>query len=111
MKLAHVQQVEARRASGYSLKQLFGERDVAGGRTAFGTVLLAPGARIPQEGISLHNEDEYSLVLKGSIVIQSGDVTRRIEAGWATLIPAGEAHWVLNDGEEEAEVVWALVRR
>lgn len=96
---------------GVSLKTLFAESVIDGGRTTFGTVVVPAKTRIPLNGTGVHEQDEYSIVIKGSIVTGIGDKVYRMSAGEASLIPAGEAHWSYNDGDEDCEVVWALVKK
>lgn len=75
----------------------------------FGTVVIPPGQRIPLEGTAHHDQYEYSFVIKGTFVTESGQEKYRISSGQATFIPAGEKHWAYNDGDEECEIVWVLV--
>ncbi|UFJ42399.1 cupin domain-containing protein [Brevibacillus humidisoli] len=94
-----------------SLKTLFSERDLEGANARFGVVTIPPKTRIPLSGTGAHEEDEYSIVVKGAMIAGVGDMEYRLSAGDASLIPAGEAHWAYNDGEENCEIVWVLVRR
>ncbi|MDM5196738.1 cupin domain-containing protein [Fictibacillus enclensis] len=94
-----------------SMKTLFNEAIIEGGRTLMGTVSIPAGARIPLEGTGAHDQDEYGLVLKGSIVTMSGGEEYRVSSGQATFIPRGEEHWAYNDGQEDCEIVWVLVNR
>ncbi|WP_134698662.1 cupin domain-containing protein [Ammoniphilus sp. YIM 78166] len=94
-----------------SLKTLFSEEHVEGGKAKFGVVSVPPKARIPLSGTGAHDEDEYSIVVKGSILAGITGQEYRLTVGDASLIPAGEAHWAYNDGEEECQIVWVLVKR
>ncbi|MDQ0338747.1 quercetin dioxygenase-like cupin family protein [Caldalkalibacillus uzonensis] len=111
MKIISVKDVPPDQTSPVTMKKLFTEEDTAGGRITFGVVTIPPGERVPVEGLSIHDQDEYALVLKGSIRTMSAGKEVRVARGQATFIPAGEAHWAYNDGDEECEIVWALVRR
>jgi len=93
------------------LKVLFPAEAIPGGRLTFGTVTIPPKGRIPTTGMGVHPEDEYSLVVKGSVITGTADRVSLLTAGQAALIPAGEAHWSCNEGEDECEIVWALVSR
>ncbi|TCT20478.1 cupin domain [Melghiribacillus thermohalophilus] len=75
----------------------------------FGFVTIPPGQRVPLSGMSTHQEHEYSLVIKGSLITESGGKEYRISKGQATYIPAGESHYAFNDGEQDCEIVWVLV--
>lgn len=76
----------------------------------FGTVTIAPGERVPQEGFSKHEENEYSVIIKGKIEGESGGKPFSVSESNATLIASGEQHWAINSGEEPCEIVWALVK-
>ncbi|WP_232476076.1 cupin domain-containing protein [Flavisphingomonas formosensis] len=54
---------------------------------------FAAGLRVPEEGRSQHDEIEISLVLSGAFDLESGGERRRIEAGDAVVVPAGESHF------------------
>ncbi|WP_027415132.1 cupin domain-containing protein [Aneurinibacillus terranovensis] len=94
-----------------SLKTLFTDEHIAGGNAKFGVITIPPEGRVPLNGTGSHDEDEYSIVIKGSILSGTGDQEYRMKSGDASLIPAGEAHWAYNDGEEDCEIVWVLVKR
>jgi len=110
LEIVTIKDAEADQSSDVIMKTLFGD-NVNDGRTRFGTVMIPPGIRIPAQGASSHDADEYSVVLKGSIVTMSGGKEYRVTSGQATFIPAGEAHWCLNDGNENCEIIWVLVKR
>jgi len=76
----------------------------------FGYVLVPAGERLPAEGTTFHEEQEYSYLIKGSLKGVSGGKPYEISAGEASFIPAGEEHWCVNDGEEPVELIFALVK-
>lgn len=96
---------------GATLKTMFPFNAIDGGKTRFGIVTIPPGVRIPIEGLAPHDEDEYCIVVSGSMVVTIGETEYRVSVGDATLITSGEAHASHNDGDEECVVVWALVKR
>ncbi|NRQ55989.1 MULTISPECIES: cupin domain-containing protein [Brevibacillus] len=96
---------------GVTLKILFTEDQVENGKATFGVVVVPPGARIPLSGSGSHAQDEYSIVVKGTILAGTEEGEYRMSANDASLIPAGEAHWAYNDGSEDCEIVWVLVKR
>ncbi|RNB85471.1 cupin domain-containing protein [Brevibacillus fluminis] len=93
------------------LKTMFPFDAIDGGKTRFGIITIPPGARIPVVGLAPHDEDEYCIVVSGSMVVTVAENEYRVSVGDATLIPSGEAHASHNDGDEECVVVWALVKR
>jgi quercetin dioxygenase-like cupin family protein len=109
--LVTVKEIADENRPGVSMKTIFDESVVEGGRALLGTVSFPPGARIPLTGTGAHEQDEYGLVLKGSFLTMSGGKEYRVSAGQATFIPRGEEHWALNDGQEDCEIVWVLVKR
>lgn len=91
------------------LKTLFEQRSEALDFT-FGTVTIQPGERVPKEGLSVHEENEYSLIINGSIEGESGGEKYQSTKGEATFIPAKEKHWAINNSNEPCEIVWVLVK-
>jgi quercetin dioxygenase-like cupin family protein len=111
MNIVTVKEIVEESRPGVSMKTIFDESVIQGGRTLLGTVSIPPGARIPLSGTGSHEQDEYGIVLKGSILTMSGGKEYRVSSGQATFIPNGEEHWALNDGQEDCEIVWVLVNR
>lgn len=96
----------AAEGDGYHLKSL-----LEGQGVRLGIVNIPVGARIPLHATGTHEQDEYSYIVKGSLVMEAGGKEYHVKAGDATLIHAGESHWCINNGDEEALVVWSLVSR
>lgn len=111
MLISRGQEVQAEAVPDVVLKTMLPFDSIEDGKTRFGIVTIPPGSRIPVTGLAPHDEDEYSILVKGTMVTTIGEVEHRIHAGDSTLIPAGEAHAVHNDGEEDCVLVWALVKR
>ena len=70
-----------------------------------GSVQLAPGQRVPGEGLSRHGVAELSLIVAGSLRGESGGEPFEVAAGDVTLIPEGEPHWAVA-GPDGAEIFW-----
>lgn len=81
-----------------------------GAEVKFGYVSIPPGERLPSEGTTFHEEQEYSFITKGTLKGESGGEPYEISAGEASFIPAGEAHWCVNEGDEPVELIFALVK-
>lgn len=90
MILVHEQNIEAQ-GTDYELKSLLN-----GDGVQFGIVRIPVGARIPLHDAGTHEQNEYSYIIKGFLMMQSGETEYRVKAGDATLIPAGESHWCYN---------------
>lgn len=76
----------------------------------FGFVTIPAGERLPVEGTTFHEEHEYSFIVQGALSGESGGESFQIKAGEASYIPAGEAHWCVNEGDSPCELVFALVK-
>jgi quercetin dioxygenase-like cupin family protein len=111
MKVITIKDVAKEDRPGITMKKLFDESITEGARTSMGTVSIPAGARIPLQGSGSHEQDEYAIFLKGSILTISGGTEYRVSAGQATFIPHGEEHWAYNDGQENCELIWVLVNR
>lgn len=77
---------------------------------SFGTVTIQPGERVPAEGFSIHEEDEYSIIIEGNIEGESGGRPFKVSSPEATLIPAGEKHWAFNNSDQPCKIVWTLIK-
>lgn len=77
----------------------------AGAALRVGSVRLAPGQRVPAEGLSRHGVEEVALITAGSLRGESGGEAFAIGANEVSWIPAGEAHWAVA-GDEGAELLW-----
>ncbi len=90
------------------LKNVFQQAAVSG-KLKMGTVTIPPGKRVPLKGVSNHQENEYSIIIKGSIMTETNGQTLRVSSGEATFIPAGQEHIAYNDSNEDCEIIWVLV--
>jgi len=70
-----------------------------------GSVRLAPGQRVPAEGVSVHTADEVSYIVAGSLTGVCGGEEFATVAGEVSLIPAGEEHWAVA-GPGGAAIFW-----
>jgi quercetin dioxygenase-like cupin family protein len=77
----------------------------------FGHIVFQPGERIPKQGLTSHEGDEYSFVIRGKAQCEVGGEARVASAGEAMFIPAGELHYTHNTGEEPFEVVYTLAKK
>ncbi|KGK89628.1 cupin [Desulfosporosinus sp. HMP52] len=111
MKIITNADIKAADRSDVIMKTLFGADALKDAQVTMGTVVFPPGARVPAEGVGVHAEHEYSFIMRGSILTVSGGKECRVSEGQASLIPAGEEHWALNDGTENCEIVWFLVKQ
>ncbi|AOV08676.1 cupin domain-containing protein [Sporosarcina ureilytica] len=90
--------------------QMLFQNQFSGAEVEFGFVSIPAGERLPVEGTTSHEEHEYSFIIKGALSGESGGKTFDIKAGEASYIPAGEAHWCVNEGDSPVELVYALVK-
>lgn len=75
----------------------------------FGVAKVAPGDRLPQTGYTSHDQHEYSFILSGHLVGESGGVPFQISAGELSYIPRGEEHYCANPSDEEVEIFFVMV--
>lgn len=110
MKIVTTKDIEAANRHDVIMKTLFGSNAEKDANVTMGTVVFPPGARVPAEGAGVHAEHEYSYIMSGSLLTMSGGKECRISEGQATIIPAGEEHWAFNDGTENCEIIWFMVK-
>lgn len=92
----------------YSMHTIFKEQK-PDAQVKVGHVVIYPGETVPLTGFSKHAENEYSVIVKGSIVTEIDGKKHRISAGQASFIPKGEEHIAVNDSEENCELVFVMV--
>lgn len=80
-----------------------------GRKIKIGKVILKPGARIPEEGVTFHENDEYSFVTRGKVTIGTEIRQSKLEAGDINFVPKEEKHWSINESDTDCELVWVLV--
>lgn len=109
MKVVNLDQIVEEKKDDSLFRVIFNKENTGNDKVTMGVVKIPPGARIPTCGDGVHDSDEYSVISKGSVVTMINGRKHRISSGQATYIPAGEAHWTINDGIVDCEVLWALV--
>ncbi len=85
-------------------------RNGSGGKISrLGKLTLKPGARVPAEGLTSHNFDEYSIISKGDITFGTKDGASLIKEGSVNFVQKDELHWCANETDTEVELVFVLV--
>jgi quercetin dioxygenase-like cupin family protein len=76
----------------------------AGGADAWSVVYLeiAPGDTF---GLHIDSEDELVIILSGDAVVSAGDERAELDAGMATVIPAGTPHAYSNISAEPLRLI------
>jgi quercetin dioxygenase-like cupin family protein len=110
MKIIKINEVDAEKGLNIVLKTLFDEDVTQKERLVIGTARISPGTRVPAEGESVHDGDEYAIIFKGRSSIVSGGQEYQVSEGLASFIPAGEAHWSINESDTNCELIWMLVK-
>jgi len=54
---------------------------------------FAAGLRVPEDGFSVHDVTEISLILSGSFDLESGGELTRLNEGDLVMVPPGEPHF------------------
>ena len=76
-----------------------------------GKAIIEPGTRIPDDGKTVHDADEYSYIIKGTLMSGTNSDTTTIGAGDFSFIPAGEKHWCENIQNENCELIWFMIKK
>jgi quercetin dioxygenase-like cupin family protein len=92
------------------LISLFGAETRPDAAVSMGYAVFEPGVRVPREGMTSHEGDEFSYILSGSLTAFSGGARRTLKTGDAAFIPAGEQHCSRNDSGEPCTLVYMLVK-
>jgi quercetin dioxygenase-like cupin family protein len=89
---------------GFVSPQLLAEgylaREVHGERLTLAVVEVEPGAVLPEHQ---HANEQFGMVIEGSVIFRIGDVTRTVEPGALWRIPSDTPHTVT--GGEAGDVV------
>jgi mannose-6-phosphate isomerase-like protein (cupin superfamily) len=90
---------------------IFDKTNTPNEKVTLGYAFFPPGKRVPEEGVSCHEHDEYSFIIKGKAKIVIDGKVIESGPGTAGLIPAGEEHYSFNDTDETCELIWMLVEK
>ena len=82
-------------ADGYLARVVHGER------LTFAVVEAEPGAELPEHR---HDNEQFGMVIEGSVIFRVGDEEQRLTAGGIWRIPSGTPHTV-TAGEAGAVVI------
>ncbi len=85
------------------------DKDLGNKTVKMGKAVMEPGVRVPAEGMNPHDADEYSYIIKGSLISGTEKITITVSGGEFSFIPKGMKHWCKNDGNEDCELIWILV--
>lgn len=94
----------------YEMKKLFNKQDNFN-EMSMSVISLLPGERVPAEGMSCHEEDEYSFFISGEVDTYCDGKYSVEKAGDATFIPAGMEHWCINNGSEPCKLVCFMLKK
>lgn len=79
----------------------------AGTRVRLGRIVFRAGERAPPEGVSQHEQAEYSYLISGCIKVTSGGQTAEARTGDFISIPPGESHF--TEVAADSSVVYLLI--
>jgi mannose-6-phosphate isomerase-like protein (cupin superfamily) len=86
-----------------SVQHLFKKDEITARTRMCARLTLPPGVSI---GMHKHeNEDELFIITRGTGLIDDGKTRTPVQAGDATLTGKGEAHAVINNGNEPMEII------
>ncbi len=89
---------------------LFDKQYEVGRFCRFGKVIIPSGAKIPESGLTKHDANEFSIIIKGEVDITCEGKTMHSSTGMAMCIPMNEEHKTTNNSAEDCEIIWALVK-
>ena len=96
----------ADRRRGGTVRVLLSPKTVGSTTGFMGVATIGPGEKI-SEHYHPYSE-EFVYVTRGTIIAQCNGVRHKIESQQGLLIPIGVKHRLINEGEQEAELVFHL---
>lgn len=67
-------------------------------------VTLGPGGRTAE--IPAHEGEEFGYVLKGRIILYSGQAAHRLKKGESFSLHPSAPHYIMNPGKDKAQFIW-----
>lgn len=86
--------------------EIFKEKKIDG---TFNYVEIEGKAKVPEEGYSIHDHDELSMVIEGSLEVEIENEIYHVKTGDYTLIRKGVPHISKNLNEEKCTIVSLLI--
>jgi putative monooxygenase len=105
-RIRSVDDVQADTHRGGDVRTLLGPNSVGATSGFMGVATIAPGDRI-SEHYHPHSE-EFIYVISGQLDAQLDGKSNRVKARQGLMIPINVKHRLVNDGEEEAYIVFHL---
>lgn len=75
----------------------------------FNYVEIEGKAKVPEEGYSIHDHDELSIVIEGNLEVEIENEIYHVKTGDYTLIRKGVPHISKNLNEEKCTIVSLLI--
>lgn len=95
------------RKDGVQMMDLFGESTRDSDKVKMGYAVFPPKTVVPW---AAHDANEYSYVIKGSIVCETEEGINNMVAGCSGFIKAGEKHSSRNESGEDCHLIWILIQ-
>ena len=87
-------------------ESVFKDKNVDG---SFNYVEIEAGAKVPEEGHSIHDHDELSIVIEGNLEVEIENEIYHVKSGDYTLIPKGMPHISKNLDGKKCTIVSLLI--
>jgi len=72
-----------------------------------GILKLDPGTRLPEEGMSKHEENhEFSFVIEGEVIVGTQSGEKKIKKGELMYNEPGTEHYTQNKNDKPAKILW-----
>ena len=106
LRIISVDEIPADTRRGGDVRTMLSPKTIGSTSGFMGVATLAPGERISEH---LHPySEEFVFLVKGTLVAEIEGVGHRLEAQSGTMVPINMRHRLVNDGTEEAMVVFHL---
>jgi len=92
MELRSLDDIPKRDGVELQLLSLFDLPEIAGANLQSGFAVFPEGLRQPEENMAPHEEYELSIILSGSLEVETAQGKQIVGPGTVSLIPPGEAH-------------------
>lgn len=87
-------------------EKIFKEKSIDG---SFNYVEIEGKAKVPEDGYSIHDYDELSIVIEGNLKVEIENEIYLVKTGDYTLIRKGVPHISKNLNEEKCTIVSLLI--
>lgn len=111
MKIISEKNIQSILFEGYEMINIFNNLKKDNQAVKMGKAVIKMGTRVPDIGFGVHDMEEYSYIIKGCLDVSTKQGDSFVTAGDYTYIPTGEEHASINNGSEDCELIWFLIKK